>query len=247
MSFAPNAGSRVGRGRGLLSGVQREVPATGFAIRSRNDCDLMLLDPAAGLATGTIYLPAPANDGAQFIIAATKPIYALTVLGPLGQAITSPPGCIGIGARLQFLYIAATNTWACIDGGRYQSVAVMRTPGATVFNINSTSYVRITALSFVWDFDYFPITHFRVNPSGNSNQAGVNITLEMRQANTANTLHTGGNDVTLTNSAALYDSGWLTYDLQLTGYQEISVYAKGVNNTVDYSCIFFDVQFRAGS
>lgn len=108
---------------------------------------------------------------------------------------------------------------------------------ATTYNVNSTSYVDFTLLGFMWDRDEFPFTEYRISVSGNSNAASQTITLQLVRGNTAgNNVHSGGNDLVVSNTPSLYNSGWLTADSPGSGYQEYTLAMKGSNSTVDLSC-----------
>jgi hypothetical protein len=123
------------------------------------------------------------------------------------------------------------------SGGNYVAIRMATSVdtggGQTTFTINNTAYIRNIPMSVPHDFSSFAFTQFRVLISGNSNAGGQTVTAELRDLASNSPLHSGGNDVVISNAGALYDSGWKTQDLSLTGLKELSLFFKGSNATVD--------------
>lgn len=108
---------------------------------------------------------------------------------------------------------------------------------ADTINVNSTGYVDVGAAAFMVDYDEFPFTEYRLIFSGGSNQAGQTITAQMTyQFSPTGPIHTGGNDVVITNSFGTFDSGWKSKDDAIvSGLVAYSIGLKGSNSTVDLS------------
>lgn len=107
---------------------------------------------------------------------------------------------------------------------------------ATTYNVNSTSYITVVRLGFNWDYAQHPFTHFRIVASANATEATRTVTMQLIQAlNTAAPVHTGGNDLVVSNTPSQYDSGWRTADAPGSGLMEYTIALKGSNGTVDLS------------
>jgi len=106
--------------------------------------------------------------------------------------------------------------------------------GATTYNVNSTSYGNRKELQLQQDLAEWTPTHFRLVLWANSSEAAQTITAQLiRGAVNTDTVHTGGNDVTISNTNQRYDSGWRTADTPGANLQEWRIALKGSNGTVD--------------
>jgi hypothetical protein len=133
-------------------------------------------------------------------------------------------------------------------GGNYVIHNLWMTDAETTFNINSTSYVAIGPFIPMIDADYFPFTHFRIIGQGSSNAAGQTITGQLATAfaTPGTPVHTGGDDITLINTAfTVFDSGWLTKDAGASsGLWFPRMAWKGSNATVDLRLANLQVHYR---
>lgn len=89
-----------------------QTPANAFMLTLNNIDTQVILDPAAGLATGTITMaPAPIN-GQVVEIRTSQTITTLTINGNVGQTIAGySAGTLAAGGRLTAVYRAANTTW----------------------------------------------------------------------------------------------------------------------------------------
>lgn len=106
---------------------------------------------------------------------------------------------------------------------------------ADTVNVNSVTYVDFGAASFVLDLDSFLFTDYRLFVVGGSSQAGQTITVQLTYMFTPGTpIHTGGNDVVVSNGFTTYDTGWKSKDDVVTsGVVGYGLALKGSNATVD--------------
>lgn len=87
-------------------------PATGFAHTIAPNQGVLLLLPAAGLATGSVTLPPTALDGFQQEILSSQAVGVLTVLPSAGQTIVGVASlALAANVRIVFFWRALTNTW----------------------------------------------------------------------------------------------------------------------------------------
>lgn len=102
--------------------TQLETPTTGFSI-TVNPVGTggvlsvwLLLIPAAGLASGTIILPAGVNrfDQQWVSVSTTQQIVSLTVNGN-GANVSGAPAAMAADASFRLRYNAATDTWYRCD------------------------------------------------------------------------------------------------------------------------------------
>jgi hypothetical protein len=107
----PSVGPAPGRARsGSERPYQYEKPATGFTLRCRPGVDLLVLDPAGTLATGTIYLPDNPGDGDKLIVATSQAVTALTV-SAAGATVTGAPNALVAGGRVEFRFVGPAGKW----------------------------------------------------------------------------------------------------------------------------------------
>lgn len=92
-----------------------QTPATGFSITIGANVQTLILEPSAGLATGTITMPAAPVDGQEIRITSTQSIVALTVSPNTGQSIKNAPTGFTVSVTgdqgYAFIYRAANTTW----------------------------------------------------------------------------------------------------------------------------------------
>ena len=81
-----------------------QVPSNAFTINYPNGCSLLYLDPAAGLASGTINMPTTPVDGQICVIASSQTITALTVNASAGQAISNTPTALTVSTTGSYNY-----------------------------------------------------------------------------------------------------------------------------------------------
>lgn len=119
-----------------------------------------------------------------------------------------------VGPIIDPLFLSMTTTTVAIDNASYM--------------------VPSSGWEAHMDYDLFPATHFKLLARALSNEAAQTITLQLDSGTTGVApAHTGGNDLVITNTFGVFDSGWRTRDDALTGFQKYNILAKGSNATVD--------------
>lgn len=96
---------------GLLQQYDYQAPSTGFSYTFAAGVNVLVMNPAGTLATGTIIMPASPADGMTITFSSTQTITALTVNANTGQSITGQPSSFGAGSSATFVYRLSNTTW----------------------------------------------------------------------------------------------------------------------------------------
>ena len=196
---------------GLLQSYDYQVLTTGFSYTFAAGTQVLVINPAGTLATGTITMPASPADGMTITFSSSQQITALTMAGngaSLVGAVTFLPAKTGV----TYVYRATGTTWfptATVPGTGSQLVqgtSVASTSGTSVSFSSIPSWVKRVSIMFVG-----------VSTNGASNLAvqigpvaGVETTGYSGYAWTGNTSSAGYTTewaITGTNSAANVHSG----------------------------------------
>ena len=87
------------------------VPANGFAVTipsTLNSENAYVMTPNAGLASGTLTMPATSFLGQVVSISTSKAITAFTLSANAGQTILNAPTTLAAGAFANFIFDGAT-------------------------------------------------------------------------------------------------------------------------------------------
>jgi len=121
---------------GLLQSYDYQVPTTGFSYTFAAGTQVLVMNPAGTLATGTITMPAAPVDGMTITVESTQQVTALTmsgnggtVVGPAVQLIPNQP--------LSWVYRLANTTWYPLFGGAGRATALVS--GTAVASTSGTS------------------------------------------------------------------------------------------------------------
>ena len=74
---------------GLLQQYDYQTPTTGFSYTFAAGVNVLVMQPAGTLATGTVTMPAAPVDGMTITVESTQQITALTVQGNTGQSLVN--------------------------------------------------------------------------------------------------------------------------------------------------------------
>ena len=96
---------------GLLQQYDYQAPTTGFSYTFAAGVNVLVMNPAGTLATGTITMPASPADGMTITFSSTQTITALTVNANTGQSIVRSPTSFGAGSAVTFVYRLSNTTW----------------------------------------------------------------------------------------------------------------------------------------
>lgn len=88
-----------------------QVPLTGFSITVADKSQVLTLNPAGTLATGTVKMPVTAYDGQAVYVNSTQTVTSLTVSPSGTDTLKNAPTTIAAGTGFGYYYHAATTTW----------------------------------------------------------------------------------------------------------------------------------------
>ncbi len=132
------------------------------------------------------------------------------------------------------------------SGAGVEKIRLVSTTGAVVvYNVNSTTYIANSSHTFRSDMADAPWTEYRIIINGSSNAVGATITAQLATFTAPTTpIHTGGDDVVITNTSGTFDSGWKSRDVADSGTKNYCIVFKGSTATVDLNQIFIDIWLR---
>jgi hypothetical protein len=87
-----------------------QTPTTVFSITIPASTQVLVLNPAGTLATGTITMPASPIDKQNVCVTSSQAITALTVSPNAGQSIIAAPLSMGVGGFC-YHYVLSLTTW----------------------------------------------------------------------------------------------------------------------------------------
>lgn len=96
---------------GLLQSYDYQVLTTGFTYTFAAGTQVLVINPAGTLATGTITMPASPADGMTVRFSSSQIITALTVSANTGQSIVSAVITLAVGGGAAYIYRLANTTW----------------------------------------------------------------------------------------------------------------------------------------
>jgi hypothetical protein len=141
---------------GVIQAYDYQVLTTGFSYTFASGTQMLVINPAGTLATGTITMPAAPADGMVVTISSTQPITALTVNANTGQTISNG-GARGLqsGGSLSYMYNLANTAWRPFNatlpigvGQTWQDLTASRALSTTYTNSTGRPIqVSVTATS----------------------------------------------------------------------------------------------------
>ena len=96
---------------GLLQAYDYQVLTTGFSYTFAAGTQVLVINPAGTLATGTITMPASPSDGMTIRFSSSQIITLLTVSANTGQSIVSAVTSLALGGGAVYIYRLANTTW----------------------------------------------------------------------------------------------------------------------------------------
>jgi hypothetical protein len=96
---------------GLLQNYDYQVLTTAFSYTFAAGTQILVINPAGTLATGTITMPAAPADGMTITFSSTQTITALTVNANTGQSIVSAPTVLPARQAGAYIYRLSNTTW----------------------------------------------------------------------------------------------------------------------------------------
>jgi hypothetical protein len=130
---------------GLLQSYDYQVLTTGFSYTFAAGTQVLVINPAGTLATGTITMPAAPADGMTITFSSSQIITALTIAGN-GASIVSAVTTLPAGGGATYIYRATGTTW-------YPTATV---PGAGSQLVSGTAQTAPPATPEYFDFTGIP-------------------------------------------------------------------------------------------
>lgn len=132
---------------GLIQQYDYQAPTTGFSYTFSAGTNVLVMNPAGTLATGTITMPSAPADGMTITISTTQEITALTLNGNTGQSIGgSQVARLPANSAMQFVYRLTNTTWYRITSSALGNVGTAPVYAARAWvNFNGTGTVAIRA------------------------------------------------------------------------------------------------------
>lgn len=91
--------------------ASRQVPTNGFSITYAVGIQVLTLDPAGVLATGTVTMPTQPYDGQRVEGSTTQTITAFTLSPNTGQTVKNAPTTLAAGSGYAYYYNLPLTTW----------------------------------------------------------------------------------------------------------------------------------------
>ena len=189
---------------GLLQQYDFQTPTTGFSYTFAAGTQVLVMNPAGTLATGTITMPSSPADGMTITFSSTEQITALTLSGNTGQTIGGTQvTLLPANSAVQFVYRLSDTTWYRITSSAIGNIGTAPLYAARAWvNFNGTGTVAIRASGNV--------TSITDNGTGDYT---VNFTTAMTDANYS---VVGGGSRTAVNMLCVTARNFATSSVNIT-------------------------------
>lgn len=121
---------------GLIQAYDYQVLTTGFSYTFAAGTQVLVINPAGTLATGTITMPAAPSDGMTITVESTQQVTALTMSGNGGTVVGAAVQLIP-NQPLSWVYRSTGTTWYPFSGGAGRATALVS--GTAVASTSGTS------------------------------------------------------------------------------------------------------------
>ena len=121
---------------GLIQAYDYQVLTTGFSYTFAAGTQVLVINPAGTLATGTITMPAAPSDGMTITVESTQQVTALTMSGNGGTIVGAATQLIP-NQPLSWVYRLTGTTWYPFSGGAGRATALVS--GTAVASTSGTS------------------------------------------------------------------------------------------------------------
>jgi len=109
---------------GLIQAYDYQVLTTGFSYTFAAGTQVLVINPAGTLATGTITMPAAPSDGMTITVESTQQVTALTMSGNGGTIVGAAVQLIP-NQPLSWVYRSTGTTWYPFSGGAGRATALV--------------------------------------------------------------------------------------------------------------------------
>jgi len=153
---------------GLLQSYDYQVLTTGFTYTFAAGTQVLVMNPAGTLATGTITMPASPADGMTITFSSTQQITALTMAGN-GATINNAITLLSAKQAVSYVYRATGTTWYILGTQATQATG----PAFSAYfngssqSISASTWTKVTmnAEDFDTNSNYDPTTNYRFTPT----------------------------------------------------------------------------------
>jgi hypothetical protein len=223
---------------GLIQAYDYQVLTTGFSYTFAAGTQVLVINPAGTLATGTVTMPASPSDGMTISVESTQQVTALTMSGNgntlVGSAVQLIPN-----QPLSWVYRSANSTWYPFRGGAGRATALVSgtsqasTSGTAITFTGIPSWVkRITVLFNGVSTSSTSLIQVQIG-AGSVTTSGYSSNA---QSSGANQSLTSGFVVDTTGGAASVRGGALRIT-NITGNTWVADGTVGVIGTFTASCV----------
>jgi len=201
---------------GLLQSYDYQVLTTGFSYTFAAGTQVLIIDPAGTLATGTITMPASPADGMTITISSDQQITALTMSGN-GGTIVGPAVQLLPNQPLSWVYRTSNTSWYPVYGGAGRATALVS--GTAVASTSGTSI----------DFTSIPswVKRITVMLSGVSTNGTTNVVLQLGTGAGPTFVATGYNSPMLTTGVSTMNTQLGTIGFLLINPSGAGITASG--------------------
>ena len=127
---------------GLIQAYDYQVLTTGFTYTFAAGTQVLVINPAGTLATGTVTMPSAPSDGMTITVESTQQVTALTMSGNgntlVGSAVQLIPN-----QPLSWVYRAANTTWYPFRGGAGRATSLVSGTAATTTSGTTVDFTGI--------------------------------------------------------------------------------------------------------
>ena len=140
---------------GLLQSYDYQVLTTGFSYTFAAGTQVLVINPAGTLATGTITMPAAPADGMTITFSSTQTITALTVSANTGQSINNAMTTFSAGQVATYIYRSASTAWFPFASDSMSSIGYGQTWQSFTYGtqrVSGTTYTNSTGRPIAINF-----------------------------------------------------------------------------------------------
>jgi hypothetical protein len=186
---------------GLLQSYDYQVLTTGFSYTFAAGTQVLVINPAGTLATGTITMPASPADGMTITVESTQQVTALTMSGNGGTIVGTAVQLIP-NQPLSWVYRLSNTTWYPLWGGAGRASAlvsgtsVASTSGTSIDFTSIPSWVkRITVMFSGVNTNGSSGVRVQLGTSAGATTTGYLVYFVQTGASTASATSTAGFDI----------------------------------------------------
>jgi hypothetical protein len=203
---------------GLLQSYDYQALTTGFTYTFAAGTQVLVMNPAGTLATGTITMPASPADGMTITVESTQQVTAVTVSANTGQSIVGAAVQLIPNQPLSWVYRLTNTTWYPLFGGAGRATSLASgtsqasTSGTSIDFTSIPSWVkRITVMFSGVSTNGTSLVQVQIGSTTVSTSGYASSSASVFGSNTCNTAQvTSGFVIGYQNSASSIRHGAMT-------------------------------------